>query len=149
MGLKEKILGDEGDSPQKEATKRYGEEVFNQGNLATADELLADDVVDHDPAPGQPAGAEGMKQFATMLRGAFPDLHAEIDEIIEEGDIVAFRYTVSGTHEGEFNGIAPTGRKIQVRAMEFLRFSDGKMVERWGVTDQIGLLEQLGALPSQ
>jgi predicted ester cyclase len=79
-----------------------------------------------------------------MMRNAFPDLQTEIDEIFEEGDIVAFRYTVRGTHEGEFNWIAPTGRKIQVRAMEFLRFSDGKMVNRWGLTDQLGLLEQLG-----
>ncbi|MDP9377300.1 MAG: ester cyclase [Actinomycetota bacterium] len=137
------------DSPQKAATKRFGEEVFNQGKLATADELLAADVVDHDAAPGQPAGAEGIKHFATMMRNAFPDLQTEIDEIIEEGDIVAFRYTVRGTHEGEFNGIAPTGRKIQVRAMEFLRFSDGKMVDRCGITDQLGLLGQLGASPAQ
>jgi steroid delta-isomerase-like uncharacterized protein len=137
------------DSPLKEATKRFGEEVSNQGNLATANELLAADVVDHDPAPDQPAGAEGIKHFATMMRNAFPDLQTEIDEIIEEGDIVAFRYTVRGTHEGEFNGIAPTGCKIQVRAMEFLRFSDGKMVDRWGLTDQLGLLKQLGASPAQ
>jgi predicted ester cyclase len=67
--------------------------------------------------------------------------------MIGEGDYVAFRYTIEGTHQGEFMGVAPTGKRVSVTAMEMLRFADGKMVDRWGNTDQLGILQQIGALP--
>ncbi len=130
----------------KAAVQRFGEEAFNNGNLESSEELIADDIVDHDPAPGQAPGREGIEQFVTTMRSAFPDLQTTIDEIIAEGDYVAFRYTIEGTHQGEFMGVAPTGNRVSVTAMEMLRFADGKMVDRWGNTDQLGMLQQLGAI---
>jgi steroid delta-isomerase-like uncharacterized protein len=124
-----------------------GEEAFNKGNLEVLDELVAQDVVDHDPAPGQPPGREGMKQFVTELRTAFPDLQLAIENVVAEGEYVAFNYTINGTHQGEFMGIEPTGKQVSVKAMEMVRIAGGQMVDRWGNTDQLGLLEQLGALP--
>lgn len=131
----------------KAAVQRFGEEAFNNGDLSSSEELIADDIVDHDPAPGQAPGREGIEEFVTMMRSAFPDLQTTIDEIIAEGDYVAFRYTIEGTHQGEFMGIEPTGNRVSVTAMEMLRFADGKMVDRWGNTDQLGMLQQLGAIP--
>ena len=131
----------------KAAVQRFGEEAFNNGDLSSSEELIADDIVDHDPAPGQAPGREGIEEFVTMMRSAFPDLQTTIDEIIAEGDYVAFRYTIEGTHQGEFMGVAPTGNRVSVTAMEMLRFADGKMVDRWGNTDQLGMLQQLGAIP--
>ena len=130
----------------KAAVQRFGEEAFNNGDLSSSEELIADDIVDHDPAPGQAPGREGIEEFVTMMRSAFPDLQTTIDEIIAEGDYVAFRYTIEGTHQGEFMGIEPTGNRVSVTAMEMLRFADGKMVDRWGNTDQLGMLQQLGAI---
>lgn len=122
-------------------------EAFNNGNLSSSEELIAPDIVDHDPAPGQAPGREGIEQFVNTIRTAFPDLETTIDEMIGEGDYVAFRYTIEGTHQGEFMGVAPTGKRVSVTAMEMLRFADGKMVDRWGNTDQLGILQQIGALP--
>ena len=131
----------------KAAVQRMGEEAFNQGNLDVLDELVAQDVVDHDPAPGQASGREGIKQFVSTLRTAFPDPQLAVENMVAEGDYVAFNYTINGTHQGEFMGIEPTGKQVSVRAMEMVRIADGQMVDRWGNTDQMGLLDQLGALP--
>ena len=131
----------------KAAVQHMGEEAFNKGNLEVLDELVAQDVVDHDPAPGQPPGREGIKQFVSELRTAFPDLQIAIENMVAEGEYVAFNYTINGTHQGEFMGIGPTGKQVSVKAMEMVRIADGQMVDRWGNTDQLGLLEQLGALP--
>ncbi len=131
----------------KAAVQRMGEEAFNKGNLEVLDELVAPDVVDHDPAPGQASGREGIKEFVSTLRNAFPDLQLAVENMVAEGDYVAFNYTINGTHQGEFMGIEPTGNHVSVRAMEMVRISGGQMVDRWGNTDQLGLLEQLGALP--
>jgi steroid delta-isomerase-like uncharacterized protein len=129
------------------AVQRMGEEVFNQGNLDVLDELVAQDVVDHDPTPGQASGREGIKPFVSTLRTAFPDLQLAVENMVAEGDYVAFNYTINGTHQGEFMGIEPTGKQVSVRAMEMVRIAGGQMVDRWGNTDQLGLLDQLGALP--
>ena len=131
----------------KAVVQRMGEEAFNKGNLEVLDELVASDVVDHDPAPGQASGREGIKQFASTLRTAFPDLQQTVENMVAEGDYVAFNYTISGTHQGDFMGVAPTGKQVSARAMEMVRIVDGQMVDRWGNTDQLGLLQQLDAIP--
>lgn len=132
----------------KAVVQRLGEEAFNGGNLEVADELVASDVVDHDPAPGQAPGREGIKQFVATLRAAFPDLRMAVENVVAEGDMVAFSYTISGTHQGEWMGVPPTGRRVEVKAMEMVRIVDGKMVDRWGNTDELGLLQQIGAAPA-
>ncbi len=127
-----------------QAQQRWGE-AANHGKLEVLDEVLAEDIVDHDSAPGQRPGREGIKGFFADLRRAFPDLHTEVDQIVAADDKVAIRYTIRGTHEGDFMGIAPTGRGINVAATQIARYENGKAVERWGNTDQLGLLSQLGA----
>lgn len=125
------------------AQQAFGEAV-NTGNLDAFDDLVATDSVDHDPAPGQGPGPEGYKIFFTEMRTAFPDLHVEVETLVADDDQVAFAYTLTGTHTGPFQGHSATGKKIAVRGMQISKFSDGKMVERWGATDEATMLSQLG-----
>jgi predicted ester cyclase len=129
------------------ATQRWGAEVASCGNYDVLDEILAPGFVDHDPAPDQGPGIDGLKGFFRKMRSAFPDLKAEADEIAATDDHVAMRYTLSGTHEGEFQGVAPTGRSFKVSALQLARFEEGRCVERWGSTDELGMMRQLGILP--
>ena len=125
------------------AQQAFGEAV-NTGNLEAFDDLVAPDSVDHDPAPGQGPGPDGYKSFFTEMRTAFPDLHVEVETLVADDEQVAFAYTLTGTHDGPFQGHAATGKKIAVRGMQISKFRDGKMVERWGATDEATLLAQLG-----
>ncbi len=134
------------DTPSIAATKRFGE-IVNTGDLDAFPEVVAPGCVDNDPAPDQGPGPEGFKTFFTAMRTAFPDLKVEPQTMVAEGDQVAFAYTITGTHKGDFNGIAPTGKPIEVRGMQIGRFEDGKMVERWGSSDELGILKQLGVVP--
>lgn len=118
-------------------------EAINSGTLAF-DDLVAADAVDHDPAPGQVPGPEGYRVMFAQLRAAFPDLRVEVEHLTATGDDVAIAYTVTGTHDGPFQGHEPTGRKIEVRGVQIGRFADGKLVERWGSSDQLGIMTQLG-----
>ena len=136
------------DSPTDLQT-RLGEAITS-GDLAALDEIISPDVVDHDPAPGQAPGPAGYKDFFTTMRASFPDMHVEVEHLVASGDDVAFAYTLTGTHTGEpFQGIAPSGNGIEVRGMQISRFADGKMVERWGATDEATMHKQLteGAKP--
>jgi steroid delta-isomerase-like uncharacterized protein len=121
---------------------------INAGNVAAAVESFAEDAVDHDPAPGQGPGREGFKAFFTGLTSAFPDAHIEPAEIVADDDHVAIAYTLSGTHKGDFNGLAPTGKTIAVRGVQVGRFEDAQIVERWGSSDELGILKQLGVDPT-
>ena len=129
-----------------DATKRFGE-IVNTGELDAFPEVVADGCVDNDPAPDQGPGPEGFKAFFTEMRTAFPDLKVEPQTMLSEGDQVAFAYTLTGTHDGEFMGVAATGKPIKVRGMQIGRFDQGKMVERWGSSDELGILKQIGAVP--
>ena len=129
-----------------DATKRFGE-IVNTGELDAFPEVVADGCVDNDPAPDQGSGPEGFKAFFTEMRTAFPDLKVEPQTMLSEGDQVAFAYTLTGTHDGEFMGVAATGKPIKVRGMQIGRFDQGKMVERWGSSDELGILKQIGAVP--
>lgn len=129
------------------AQTRFGDAV-NSGDFSAFDEVVAPGSVDHDPAPGQAPGPAGYRQFFTELRTAFPDLKVSVEHLVADADNVAFAYTVSGTHQGPLMGFAPTGKRMQVRGMQISNFADGKMVERWGSSDQLGILQQLGLAPS-
>lgn len=131
---------------QNQATQEALAEAINGGELDKMDGLFTDDVVDHDPAEGQGPGAQGFKDFFTMMRSAFPDLQTSPEAIVVDEDFAAIAYTLTGTHEGEFQGIAPTGRKIEARGMQIARFEDGKIAERWGSSDELGILKQLGEI---
>ena len=121
---------------------------INEGNVDAAVESFAEDAVDHDPMPGQGPGREGFKKFWTMLTTAFPDAHIEPRHEVVDDDHVVVAYTLTGTHEGEFQGIAPTGKKIEINGIQIGRFEDGKLAERWGSSDELGIVQQLGAAPT-
>lgn len=124
------------------AQEAFGEAV-NSGTL-DFDDLVSADSLDHDPAPGQGRGPQGYRDMFRELRTAFPDLHIEVEHLTATDDDVAFAYTVTGTHDGPFQGHAATGKKIEVRGVQIGRFEEGKLVERWGSSDQLGILTQLG-----
>lgn len=132
----------------KALLRQIMEEVFSQGNMRRADELLAPDFVDHEELPpGIPRNREGVKQLTTILHHAFPDLKITIDDIIAEGDKVVVRSTWRGTHKGEFMGIPPTGKRVSVGVFDIVRIAGGKAVEHWGQMDNMGMMQQLGVIP--
>lgn len=123
-------------------------ELINSGEFDKFDEVFADDVVDHDPAPDQGPGPDGFKSFFRTMLAAFPDLHIEPATLVADDEHVCIAYTISGTHQGDFLGVPPTGRHVSARGMQIARFVDGKIAERWGSSDELGLLQQLGASPA-
>ena len=134
------------EAENKAQFRRTYEELLNEGNLAVAEELVAPDFVNHEAPPGRNRGPESMRGLASMLRAAFPDLHFTIEELVAEGDTVAGRLTMSGTHQGPLMGMPPTGRTMQQAHMHFVRFRDGKAIEHWGVRDDLAMMQQLGVI---
>lgn len=132
----------------KAVSRSVIEECFNKGNLALADELYTADYIDHNALPGMPNGPEGFKQTAAMYRAAFPDIHITIEDQLAEGDKVVTRWTGSGTHQGELMGIPPTGKQVTVTGIGIDRIANGKIVEHWEIFDQLGMMQQLGVIPS-
>ncbi len=132
----------------KAIMRRFYEEI-SKGNLAAVDDLVAADLVEHSPfVPGQAPGRQGTLELFTMIHAAFRDLHFSVEDMVAEGDKVVARGTMSGTHKGEFMGVAPTGKQITVGMIEILRIAGGKMVEHWNVVDSLGMMQQLGAVPA-
>jgi steroid delta-isomerase-like uncharacterized protein len=132
----------------KALARRMVEEIFNRGNMSLIDEFLAPDFVEREELPpGIPSDREGVTQLTAMLRSAFPDFKATIDDIIAEGDKVVIRQTWIGTHEGEFMGIPPTGKSVSFEVIDIIRIAGGKFVEHWGLMDSMGMMQQLGAMP--
>jgi steroid delta-isomerase-like uncharacterized protein len=137
-------------SEQNKALMRRIYDVFNTGNLASLDELVDANIVDHVPLPaGQVSGIEGVKQTITRNRTGAPDLQYTVEDMIAEGDKVVARVTTRGTHKGEFMGIPPTGKQAINTGIDIIRFANGKAVEHWGEYDNLGLLRQLGVIPAQ
>ncbi len=126
------------------AQENLGEGI-NAGNLDVIHEVFAPDVVDHDPAPDQGPGPDGFRHFFETLTTAFPDLQVTVDHMVADDENVCIAYQISGTHNGEFQGHAPSGKQVQARAVQIGRFRDGQIVERWGSTDLVTVLEQIGA----
>ncbi|WP_158795557.1 ester cyclase [Pedobacter sp. L105] len=126
------------------AQTKFGEAV-NTGKLDQMHDLVSPHCIEHDPAPGQAAGPEGYIQFFNMMRTAFPDFKLEVEHLVADEECVAFAYTATGTHQGDFMGIPATNRAIKARGLQISRFEEGKMVERWGSSDELGILKQIGA----
>lgn len=131
----------------KAGFRRVYEEGLNGGNLAVAEELIDPEFLDHEAHPRGNRGPESLRQLITMLRTAFPDLRFEIEDLIAEGDTVAGRLTMNGTHTGPLMDMPPTGRAVRQAHMHFVRFRDGKAVEHWGVRDDMGMMRQMGLMP--
>jgi steroid delta-isomerase-like uncharacterized protein len=134
---------------ESKATMRRYLDVFEQGNIELLDKLLAPDYINHSPAtPDLPTGPEGVKAVVTMFRSAIPDLRVVVDDMIAEGDKVATRYTLEGTHESELFGVPPTSRQLSIKSITVERVSDGRIRDHWRVTDELGMMQQLGAIPA-
>ena len=133
-----------------EAAKRFAvervEALFNRKELDRIEEFVTPDFVNHEAWKGEDPGYEGFRIRLKRLHDAFPDMHLEVHEVIAEGDLVAYRATLSGTHEGELMGMAPTGRTFSVQHMHWLRLRDGKASEHWATRDDLGMLRQLGII---
>ena len=134
--------------PEEESNKaimRRFWDLWEQGNIELLDELLAPEYINHTlAAPDLPPGPEGVKEVVSMFRSAMPDLEVVIEDMIAEGDKVATRYALEGTHRGELFGVAPTGRHLSIKSMTVERLSEGKIVEHWRVTDELDMMRQLG-----
>ena len=133
---------------EHKAIQRRVYELFSGGNLEALEEVIAPDAVDHNAQPGLAAGLAGVRQTLGMFRAAFPDLRFTAEDLLAEGDRVATRVTATGTHRGEFQGLPPTGKQVTISGIEIVRIANGKVVERWGQFDFLGLLQQLGAIPA-
>lgn len=129
----------------KRIARRFIDEVSGKGNVDLIDELFAEDVIDHTPL-GETRGREAIKELFENLSAAFSTHDTTIEEIIAEDDMVALRGPSMLTHEGEFMGIEPTGREVQIEGMDFLRIQDGKIAERWVQLDMLGMMQQLGVV---
>jgi steroid delta-isomerase-like uncharacterized protein len=132
----------------KVCMRRLYEEVFNQKNLAAIDDYFAPTVIDHSLPPGAPGGIEGVRQTIAMFLSAFPDLHLTVEDLIAERDKVVARWTLRGTHQGASLGMPPTGKQFTMPGISVVRFDGGKSAEQWVVHDQLGMLQQLGLIPS-
>jgi len=132
----------------KAAVRRFANEGFNAGNGDTAYTYVSEQMIDHNPFPGQVPGPEGVKQVIAMFHAAFPDVHYTNEHIFGEGDLVTDHWIMEGTHQGTFMGIPPTGKRVKVSGIDIFRMADGKIVERWAEIDTLGMLQQLGAVPA-
>ena len=132
---------------KQQVIERYFGELFNQGRTELADELLHPDYVNHSPGSSDlPRGRDGVKIVVAAMRAAFPDLHYTIEDLVVGPESVAVRTTMRGTHKGDFFGLAPTGRPFEVGQMTIERFAEGRIVAHHRLTDEIGLMRQLGVL---
>lgn len=127
---------------------RHHEEVWTRGNLAAVDEIFAPEFIGHHPGQPDWIGPEGVKQAVSRTRSAFPDFAETVEDVVTEGDRVVTRFTASGTNLGPFRGSAPTGKRIAMAEMGIFRVVGNRIVEKWGIMDRQGLLNQLGLGPS-
>ena len=134
-------------SDANKAIVRREVEMFSTGDWSIAEEIYSEDYVAHDPTKPEPIrGIEGGKEEAAGYRAAFPDLAVTIDHQLADGEYVVTRWTATGTHEGDLDGLAPTGKSATVSGISVVRIVDGKIVEDYTQWDALGLMTQLGAV---
>ena len=132
----------------KAVVRKFLDEVINQNRMDRATDLVEEDFVELDPLPGQRQGREGLKAVLGMMRAAFPDIHWVVEEMVAEGDKVVTRFTWTGTHRGEFLGVPATGRSVSVKGVVIDQLAGGKMSNSQMLMDSLGMLQQLGVVPS-
>ena len=137
----------DGPSPAERVVRRLIDEAFSQGHLDVCDELIAEDLVEHqDYGPDHAPGAAGVKAVVTSLRRAFSDFTLEIEDVAITGDTVWTRNVATGTNDGPYMGHPPTGRTFRIDVIDVMRVVGGRIVEHWGVPDRLGVLLQLGTV---
>jgi len=124
-------------------------ELWNTGNLSIADEIFANDFVNHDPSRLEVTDIEGYKKYLTETRSGMPDFKVDIEDMVAEEEKLASRYTVSGTFQNDFFGIPATGKKATWTGINIYRFASGKIVEAWWNKDTLTMLQQLGVIPTE
>jgi steroid delta-isomerase-like uncharacterized protein len=129
----------------KTVVRNFVKEVQNDGNIDAVDVHISQNVVNHSPPPGVPPDREGAKAIFTMIRTAFPDHDAVIHDQVAEGDKVVTRKSFTGTHQGEFMGVPPTGRRVTIEVIDIVRVENGQIVEHWNCVDMLGALQQMEA----
>ena len=132
----------------KAVVRRFFEELLSRDDIAVADELLSPGFRFYFAGSPNPMNLESYKEFLVARRAAFPDRRFVVEDMIAEGDKVSVRFTMRGTHKGEFRGIAPSGKEVTMTGIDMIRLSDGKMVEDRVEVDQLGMMRQLGVIAS-
>ena len=133
----------------KNLVRRSNDELWDEGNLEIIDEYVAEGYVEYNTASPEPIrGPEGYRENVEMVRAAFPDLDVTTEDLIAEGDKVATRYTLRGTHQGQLMGIEPTGKEVEIEGISIGRLEDGRVVEGWSNIDVFGMMQQLGMVES-
>lgn len=132
----------------KSIVRRWIEEGWNKHNPAAVDQFYAPNYVQHDAGRPPLQGREGLKQYVGMFLTAFPDLHFTIDDLIADGDKVVWRFSSTGTNEGSFMGISATGKRGGGTGIVIFRLADSQIAEGWVNYDALGLLQQLGVIPT-
>ncbi len=132
----------------KALVRRYVEEFVDRSNFDISDEIFASNFVRYDAGPDQVSRVEDLKQFFAMLHSGFPGFQSTIEDLLSEEGKVVLRFTFHGTHQGEFMGIAPTGKQVTMSGIDILRIADGKIVEMWNQEDVLGMMRQLGIIPA-
>lgn len=132
-------------SNDPKAVVRRCYQAVSSGDFEGLSAVLAEDVVEHEELPGLEPNKDGVIQFFRGMREAFPDMVMSVDAMIAEGDTVAARVTLRGTHRGDFMGIPATGKEVAVAVADFFRVGNGRIAEHWGVADMASMMEQLGA----
>lgn len=132
----------------KAMMERFYQEFWNKGNVDYADEIMVEDLI-HDQLPSDwPKGREGFKRLVATWRAGFSDLNEDVEFVMGDGDRVMSRFTLTGTHDGTFYGIEPTGRRVEIQGVDVARIENGRIVEYFYHEDTLGLFRQLGAFPA-
>jgi predicted ester cyclase len=133
----------------KSAVKNFIENGLNKQDWAVLEGYFSPSLVDHALPPMLPPGLEGRKMFAAAFFAAFPDIHVHVEDLLAEGERTVLRWSAHGTHQGELMGIPATGKSVNMTGIAIDRFENGRSVEHWEEIDQMGLMQQLGVIPTE
>lgn len=133
---------------QENKSLAHGWNRIFEGDFAIAEDIIGDDCVYHDGPPGLLPGPDGVKEWAIIFRNGFPDIRVTEEAFVAEGDTVAARFVAQGTHGGEFMGVPATGKQVTISGINIMRIAEGKIVEHWLNMDALGLMRQIGSIPS-
>ena len=131
-----------------ELIQRFYDEMLGQGKVDDLGDLVTEDIVDHEPFPGQSDGIDGVREFIEMMRSSFSDLKATMGPSVESGDLASAEVMITAKHTGEFMGVPATDKSVEIESIDIIRIEDGKCAEHWGVTDLLSLMQQIGAVPA-